>query len=111
MVARCRMTELPASERPVLRPAIWDERTREDRLGLAVGHLQHVGRGGDQDLRAGELSCLSREVRVTDDRLGRRGVLNLHVEAADGSADGVLLEGAQAAAEAGDLLDRLGDDL
>ena len=83
----------------------------EAALRGGVGLGQHRGRGLLQDLGAGEVGGFLREVGVGDGALGGRGVFVGDAQAVDRRADRELLERAQPAAEAGDLLDRLVDDL
>src|SRR5690606_88534 len=78
----------------------------ESALRLRVGQRENLLGRGREDLRAGQFCRLADEVRVTDDRLGGRGVLGRDAEAADRGADRVLLERAQTTAERSDVADR-----
>src|ERR1043165_2590759 len=83
----------------------------EHALRRRVRQAQDLRRGGHENLRAGERGGFTGEIGVPDRAFGGGRVLDGDAEAADGGAHGVLLEGAQAPAERGDLLDGLVHDL
>lgn len=77
----------------------------EDALGLLVGEGQDRGAGGVEDLGAGEGAGFGGEVGVDDGGLGGGEVLEGGLEGALVGLEDVALEGAEASAEDGDLVD------
>src|SRR6185437_17045750 len=80
-------------------------------LGRRIGLRQHGRRRLLKDLGAGQVCRFRGKVGVRDGAFRRRDVLVSHVQAVDRGTEGKGLEGTQAAAKAGNLSNRVADDI